>query len=322
MLFVNRLIATVALIAFMPLSAFAADAIAHVEKRGEGPISMILIPGSPCDWRVWEEFMERNEERYTMYAFTLAGFSGTEPLPMPEETDASPTPWFDAAVEAVAEFIQEEELEDVIVVGHSLGGHIALRLALEHPNAAAKIIDIDGVPSSEFGGADLTPQERAAEVEAKLGPQFRNMSDDQAAGMLEQTARLTVTDRQRADELTEMFLSTKTPVAVEYLIQGLKSDISDQLKNITTPTLVIAATGQGGADAAARADIREYWEKWLDGAEAFTLLTFDDSRHFVMDDQPQKLDEAIAEFVAPKEPADKTEEEAKADDEEETPEPK
>ena len=32
------------------------------------------------------------------------------------------------------------------VVGHSLGGHLALRLGVEHPEVVSKIIDIDGVP--------------------------------------------------------------------------------------------------------------------------------------------------------------------------------
>lgn len=311
-----KTVAAVCLFTSCTLSAIAADAIAHVEQRGTGPIHMILIPGSPCDWRVWEEFMDRNEERYTMYALTLAGFSGTEPLPTPDETEPSPTPWFDAAIDAIADFIREEELTDAVIVGHSLGGHLALRIALEHPNAAAKIVDVDGVPTSEFGGANLTPEQRAREVEEKLGPQFRHMTDEQAAAMLEQTARLTVTDRERADELAAMFMQTKKEVALEYLIQGLKSDISAQLKNIATPTLVIAATGQGG-DEGARAGIRGYWERWIADAEAITLVAFADSRHFVMDDQPEKLDEAIAEFVekdASKDDADTADDPADADD--------
>src|SRR5688500_2392184 len=45
--------------------------VPHVEVRGKGPIQMVLIPGLLSDWTVFESFMERNGERYTMYAVTL-----------------------------------------------------------------------------------------------------------------------------------------------------------------------------------------------------------------------------------------------------------
>src|SRR5262245_5316475 len=41
--------------------------IAHVEKRGDGPVAMVLIPGLSCDWTVFDAFMKRHEHDYTMY---------------------------------------------------------------------------------------------------------------------------------------------------------------------------------------------------------------------------------------------------------------
>ncbi|HWQ33597.1 MAG TPA: hypothetical protein VNQ79_12150 [Blastocatellia bacterium] len=47
--------------------------LGHVEKRGRGPVPMILISDVRTDWTIWQSFMERNAERYTMYAVTLPG---------------------------------------------------------------------------------------------------------------------------------------------------------------------------------------------------------------------------------------------------------
>ncbi|NDG63958.1 MAG: hypothetical protein EBY29_10920 [Planctomycetes bacterium] len=37
--------------------------LAHVEERGTGPITMILIPGLSCDWRIYDAFMRRGLDR-------------------------------------------------------------------------------------------------------------------------------------------------------------------------------------------------------------------------------------------------------------------
>ncbi len=277
--------------------ANAANAIAHVESRGDGPINMILIPGSPCDWRVWDDFMTRNKDQYTMHALTLAGFSGTDPLPMPDETTTSPTPWFDAAVVAIATYITEHDLQGAVIVGHSLGGHIALRFGVEYPNLASAIIDIDGVPSSNFGGPDLSPEMRIAFVDSQLAPQLRGMGEQEAVAMQEQAARAMVTDPERGEELAGMFIETKYAIAIEYLIQGLKSNITEGLKAMEPRTLVIVAVGQAGDNNDARTQIRAQWVEWTNGAEAVTVNYFADSKHFVMDDQPEKLDTVIAEFL-------------------------
>jgi pimeloyl-ACP methyl ester carboxylesterase len=275
-------------------SALGVDAITHVEQRGTGAIPMVLIPGSPSDWRVWDTFMDRNSDRYTMYALTLAGFSGTEPLPEPD--GSSPTQWMDAGVEAITHFIEERKLKDVVVVGHSLGGHLALRLAIEHPDAAAKIIDVDGVPVANLGQG-LAPEERAAFVSIAIEPQLKQLSEQQATAMLEGSAHAMVTDPSRGDELAAMFNLTDYKVAIEYLLEGVRSDVSGQLKEITTPTLIIAAIGQAGADQAPRDELRALWEQWTTDADAIEVVQFDDSMHFVMDDQPKKLDKAIAAFL-------------------------
>ena len=70
--------------------AIAAPELAHVEVRGTGDTALVLIPGLVCGWEVWESFMDRNGDRYTMYAVTLPGMNGSEPLPLPESVEGTP----------------------------------------------------------------------------------------------------------------------------------------------------------------------------------------------------------------------------------------
>src|SRR5262245_60595350 len=72
--------------------------IAEVERRGSGPVPLVLIAGAPYGWRAWEGFMARNAERYTMFAVTPAGYAGTAPpaLPAGERADLAAKPWTEA----------------------------------------------------------------------------------------------------------------------------------------------------------------------------------------------------------------------------------
>ena len=75
-------------------AASAGTPLGHVEQRGAGPTPVVLISGLACDWTVWEDFMDRNTERFTMYAVTLPGMAGTDAPPKPEAEGG--TPWLDA----------------------------------------------------------------------------------------------------------------------------------------------------------------------------------------------------------------------------------
>ncbi len=48
-----------------------------------------------------------------------------------------------ALVDDLFEFIDEHELEDAIILGHSMGGKVAMRFALENPDYISKLIVVD-----------------------------------------------------------------------------------------------------------------------------------------------------------------------------------
>jgi pimeloyl-ACP methyl ester carboxylesterase len=98
---------------------------------GEGP-SLVLVHGlGGAAWN-WVELTSELVRRYRVLALDLPGHGGSSPLPSAE----SLTPFADV-VAAVAE---REVLLPAAVVGHSLGGVVALRLALRRPDAVAALL--------------------------------------------------------------------------------------------------------------------------------------------------------------------------------------
>ena len=108
--------------------------LGYVQKRGHGPVPMVLVPCAAFGWSVFDEFMNRNADRYTMYAVTPPGYDGTPPPPLPTNTDFTKRDWSDALCASIVKLIAKEQLDRPVLLGHHMmGDYYALRVALEHP---------------------------------------------------------------------------------------------------------------------------------------------------------------------------------------------
>jgi len=270
-------------------SVRAPEGLAHVERQGRGEIDLVLIPGLAADWRVWEEFMERNGDRYTMYAVTLRGFGGDHMDP-PEDPDGSPL--LDMAVEGVAALIRMHELDRPFVMGHSMGGHIALRMGIERPGLIEGVIDVDGYVVAPLQW-DLPSEERRRFVDQQFVPQIRAMGGGMWLEQFKGSAPTMVRDRQRAEQLSSMMDSADGEAVAQYVVEMFRADLRPALGDLAAPALVLAATPEMpgvGQD-------EHFWRETTHGAPDLELIFIDRSRHFIMDDQPEALDKRVREFT-------------------------
>ncbi len=283
----------------MCASGLAGDGLAHVEKRGAGPVQMVLIPGLACDWTVYEAFMARNGERYTMHAATLAGFGGSEAPAAPEEgTKFGDSPWSTAAAGAIVEYIKENKLDRPVLVGHSLGGHLACRIAAENPGLLQSAVSVDGMPAFPIAGpgVNLTAEQR----EDMAGRIFQSMSstpderwpDQQRAFFMQM-----VGDPVRGEELVALSLKTPKAVNCRYMAELLASDVTAETKASDTPVLLLAAVPPPGTPGLTPDAVKGWWTPFVDQAKGVQLVFFEETRHFIMDDAPAEFDRAIEQWV-------------------------
>ncbi|TVQ64000.1 MAG: alpha/beta hydrolase [Phycisphaerales bacterium] len=288
-----------ALFAFACSPPALADApgIGHVETMGEGEKTLILVPGLGCDWTVWRAFMERNKDRYTMHAITLAGFGDTPPPADPGHDEG--TPWLDGAIAAIGAHIDAHGLDRPILVGHSLGGHLALRFAAERPGVLGGAVCVDGLPVFPLG-IPIPADQREAFVNQNIAPQLRGMSDEMWAMQQRQSVEGMVRDEARRAELAAMILEPSREVTVRYLLELFKSDIVADLAQIADPALLIGAVPGENVPGAAQiaAMMREVWRDSEKASAHLRVVTLKNTGHFVMDDAPDRLDAMVRAFVA------------------------
>ncbi|MEO5976131.1 MAG: alpha/beta hydrolase [Chryseolinea sp.] len=102
-------------------------------QRGHGP-KMLFLHGFPMHQGIWDHFGEFFTLENTVITIDLPGF-GKSPL-LRQATDFS---LGDVADEVIS-FVEERELSGGVLIGHSLGGYVALAAIEKRPDLFAGLI--------------------------------------------------------------------------------------------------------------------------------------------------------------------------------------
>jgi len=120
--------------------------------------SLLFLHGLGADAGVWAELRAALEARgHPTRAFDLPGYGGTPRVPEPSIA---------AFAEALAARLEREVSGPVVVVGHSIGGMVALELALRWPERVAALVLC--ATTAAFGSRDGSFQQRF--LEERLAP--------------------------------------------------------------------------------------------------------------------------------------------------------
>lgn len=105
----------------------AGDGLVFYYKTGRGP-AICLVHGFAEDGSVWEPLLEL-EKNYTLIIPDLPG-SGLSPLGKTE-------PSMEDFAGIILKILQAENIDHVILIGHSMGGYISLAFAEKYPQRLA-----------------------------------------------------------------------------------------------------------------------------------------------------------------------------------------
>lgn len=261
--------------------ASADDAIAKAETRGEGR-PVLFIPGLNSGANVWSEIVADLSADYETHAVTLAGFAGAPPV----EGDFLPT-----RRAALIDYIIENDLEDVAVVGHSLGGFLALDLALAAPERVGEIVIVDSLPF--LGQLFLGAPNAAAAAAPAAAMRDRIASQSEAAFEAEQRRFALGQAQDEADRtrVVEASLASDRETMAAAMHALLTTDLRAAIAAIEAPILVVYPWREGAPFTREQADAA-YAAQYA-AAPNVSFKRIDGSAHFIMYDQPAALIDAI-----------------------------
>jgi len=109
------------------------EGLVHYEAMGRGAAPLVFLHGWLGSWRYWVPAMEELSVTRRTYAFDLWGFGDSEKL---REYSIA------AYVDLLQAFLDEMGIQRATLVGHSLGGLVALRFASRSPERVEQVMGV------------------------------------------------------------------------------------------------------------------------------------------------------------------------------------
>jgi 3-oxoadipate enol-lactonase len=253
----------------------------YAEVAGEGP-ELVLLHEGVCDSRMWDPQWEAFTRSHRVLRFDFRGY-GRTPL----------SPGSYSAAKDVIELLDEHGFERAALVGVSLGGRVALEVALAQPERVSALVLVgSGLPGHDwsdemkatweeeeaaFNAGDL---DRAVEVTLRTwvdGPRRKPEDVDPAV-------------RAKVAEMQKRALELYAEVGDDAEEELLVADVADRLGEIRARTLVAV----GAEDVP---DILAIADKLAGEIPGARRATIEDTAHVPSLERPHEFERLVLGFV-------------------------
>lgn len=244
----------------------------EVKIKGEGKKALLFIPGFASSGDVWEETAQHFKKDHTCYIFTMAGFAGVP---------AQGTPSFQDWVSSVAAYVKEHKIEKPVIVGHSMGGGMALALAARYPGLFSKIVVVDALPCLS---ALMNPSFTAKEDPdcSDVVTQMMQTDDAQFYQMQKLSIPRLMTDTAHLEEVVQWSVRSDRKTFATLYCQFSNTDLRNSLAAIQCPALVLLEAPFSGVKQAVEAQYRQLSTAQLQYAsKGLHFIMFDDKEWYL-----------------------------------------
>ncbi len=259
---------------------FAQSDAYQVKVAGEGQ-SIIFLPGFTCPGEVWDNTISNLKSDYQTHQFTYAGFGGVPEIEMP---------WYETLVDNISGYIEENNLKKVVIIGHSMGGMLAIDIAARLPKSVKKMILVDALPNIREIMMPQVPVEQIT-FDNPYNNQMLAANDSAMAVTAGYMAMGMSNQTSRHRELVDYILNSDRKTYVYGYTELLKLDLKDRLNEVNAETLIL------GADFPSKEAVLPNFESQYANLKNKEIKIATDSRHFIMFDQPQWFHEEVNNFL-------------------------
>jgi pimeloyl-ACP methyl ester carboxylesterase len=242
----------------------------HVQYRvyGSGEPALVLIHGWSCDSNYWREQIPEFKKRYTIVTVDLAGHGGT---------DGARSDWTMARFgQDVATALSAVPNQKLILVGHSMGGPVAIEAARHLKN---RVIGIIGVDTFKTIGA---PAYSKAQIDAIIRP-FEGDFIGHTRQLVTEHFFAKGANPELVTKIAYDMSLSPPKVAVPSMRAALEYDYAGPLADVSVP---IVAINSDLGEPANEARIRKILPK-------FHAVTLAGDGHFLMMEDPARFNPAL-----------------------------
>jgi len=246
-----------------------------VQVRGDGP-DVILIPGLTNGRGLWSGTVGA-VPGYRYHLVQVAGFAGD-----PARGNANGRV-VSSVAEEIARYIVDAKLKAPAIIGHSMGGIVAMMVASRYPARVGKVMAIDILPQPAggfgFAGLDVGPFADALFGSLMSTPNGRRTLDNLIARFGGSGIANSRSDSAVVAHATRELAST---------------NLAPDLPKIRAPLTVLYAVPGTPQDAVA---VDRLYRSGYAGAKGARLRRVPGATHMIMYSQPQRFYAEVREFL-------------------------
>lgn len=236
---------------------------------GNAPTTVVLIHGWMCDRGYWRQQVEPLADRFRVIAVDLPGHGASG--------DGRETWSLEAYGRDVRAVVEELDLDRVVLIGHSMGGPVALEAARQMPDRVVGIVGIDTLHNAEWSARP----EQIERLIAAYESDFVGTCTNFVTNMFADDADRALVERVRDD-----MCGGESAIGVELMRVFPGFDAADALRAVEKPVRAI--------NAAANPTAVEINRKY--NAD-FEVILMEDVGHFPMLERPDEFNRRLLEVV-------------------------
>lgn len=247
--------------------------IAH-QTLGEGTETLLFIHGWSCSRSFWRHQLYDLADDYRIFAIDLPGHG---------DSDTQRQEWSVETLGAdVAAVIEDADLDRVILVGHSMGGPVALAAAALAPERVIGVIGVDTLHNVEF----RLPEEAIEGLIGQFERDFDATLEMLVSGMLPPE-----TDASLVTWITDEMLSADPEIAIPLFDAVVRFDQAAALGAAGVPVRCINAAPRPGAGMPTAVETNRSYAD-------FDVVLMEGVGHFPMLEQPEEFNSHLRAVAA------------------------
>lgn len=249
----------------------------NYELAGEGPC-LALIHGAGDNLKMWYNQVTVFSQRYQVLTYDVRGFGLTQSLPG-EYSMA-------LFAEDLYQLLQALNIGEAFLLGYSMGGRIALELAIQHPKVAKALV----LANSGVGGP------RPPEAVERFRFMLELLQKGDVATIAEEmtTGAFSPGFKEKNPEAFERYKAVKLEVDPQSFAQAMMALAEDirppDVGRIQCPTLIIC----GENDSYMTPDVARSMQQAIPGSELMVMST----GHAAAIEAPESFNTAVLEFLS------------------------
>jgi pimeloyl-ACP methyl ester carboxylesterase len=251
--------------------AISADGVPiHYDVQGNGAIALVFVHGWCCNRRFWDPQVEHFASHYTVVCLDVGGHGAS---------GRDRTQWtVPACGQDIVAVVKQQGLEQVVLIGHSMGGSWIVEAARHLPSTVIGVVGVDAWPNTE----QSPPPAQVAEMMAPFRTNF--------------------VDAMRAFAQS-LFVPTSNPALVEHAVATMSATPPHIAIGVREAVLENVPALQAGFREITAPKILIYAENWRPPNMAamqrwgIKVVPMSGVGHFVMMEDPQTFNRLLEEAV-------------------------